>query len=105
MVNSFHLVIGSVGEVNLISLTIHDSTLLTRPVKVTNLSVPPKVNSKSLFIMLNQIQNSCSRSHYSFHLTGNTHLLTGVLYIGIEHVRSEEHTSELQSRGHIVCRL
>src|SRR5690625_7102849 len=24
---------------------------------------------------------------------------------GIEGVRSEEHTSELQSRGHIVCRL
>src|SRR5690625_4683470 len=24
---------------------------------------------------------------------------------GIERVRSEEHTSELQSRGHLVCRL
>src|SRR5690625_6975634 len=23
----------------------------------------------------------------------------------IEHARSEEHTSELQSRGHLVCRL
>src|SRR5439155_2959928 len=23
----------------------------------------------------------------------------------LEHVRSEEHTSELQSRGHLVCRL
>src|SRR5439155_23211318 len=26
-------------------------------------------------------------------------------YIDIAHVRSEEHTSELQSRGHLVCRL
>src|SRR5690625_960799 len=24
---------------------------------------------------------------------------------GLEHARSEEHTSELQSRGHLVCRL
>src|SRR5439155_14365879 len=24
---------------------------------------------------------------------------------GVEHQRSEEHTSELQSRGHLVCRL
>src|SRR5690625_4643953 len=87
MVNSFHLVVGSVGEVILIFLTIHDSTLLTRPVKVTNLSVSPKVNSKSLFIMLKQIHNDRPRSHFSFHLTGNTHLLTGDLYIGIEHVR------------------
>src|SRR5439155_5939666 len=26
-------------------------------------------------------------------------------YSASEHVRSEEHTSELQSRGHLVCRL
>src|SRR5690625_5852063 len=25
--------------------------------------------------------------------------------IGFNHMRSEEHTSELQSRGHLVCRL
>src|SRR5439155_4151171 len=31
--------------------------------------------------------------------------LTGT-HVGCEHgVRSEEHTSELQSRGHLVCRL
>src|SRR5690625_6885307 len=29
----------------------------------------------------------------------------GFTYAGSEHVRSEEHTSELQSRGHIICRL
>src|SRR5690625_33317 len=28
-----------------------------------------------------------------------------VLFIGVDHSRSEEHTSELQSRGHLVCRL
>src|SRR5207253_9878444 len=26
-------------------------------------------------------------------------------HLGVEYVRSEEHTSELQSRGHLVCRL
>src|SRR5690625_7748898 len=25
--------------------------------------------------------------------------------VGVHHHRSEEHTSELQSRGHLVCRL
>src|SRR5690625_6223467 len=29
----------------------------------------------------------------------------GCLMEGISHERSEEHTSELQSRGHLVCRL
>src|SRR5215510_14057732 len=28
-----------------------------------------------------------------------------VLYVAIPNIRSEEHTSELQSRGHLVCRL
>src|SRR5207253_9068765 len=28
-----------------------------------------------------------------------------VLHLAQERVRSEEHTSELQSRGHLVCRL
>src|SRR5437870_7177568 len=28
-----------------------------------------------------------------------------VLYVAPDDVRSEEHTSELQSRGHLVCRL
>src|SRR5690625_6969677 len=34
--------------------------------------------------------------HIHFKLTGN---------LDVEKVRSEEHTSELQSRGHLVCRL
>src|SRR6266702_6451439 len=31
--------------------------------------------------------------------------ILGRLGIGDQHLRSEEHTSELQSRGHLVCRL
>src|SRR5690625_6541884 len=31
--------------------------------------------------------------------------LSGRLYEHLEELRSEEHTSELQSRGHLVCRL
>src|SRR5690625_6014343 len=50
----------------------------------------------------------------SFRCAGNTLLLEGRVYsppfvitaIGDpEELRSEEHTSELQSRGHLVCRL
>src|SRR5690625_3648787 len=33
------------------------------------------------------------------------HLETALLDRRIDQVRSEEHTSELQSRGHLVCRL
>src|SRR5207253_7837197 len=29
---------------------------------------------------------------------------SGALMMGVKAVRSEEHTSELQSRGHLVCR-
>src|SRR5690625_1659626 len=31
--------------------------------------------------------------------------LPGDFVISLDHMRSEEHTSELQSRGHLVCRL
>src|SRR5436305_5440742 len=30
-------------------------------------------------------------------------LLTGILTVGLPRIRSEEHTSELQSRPHLVC--
>src|SRR5439155_22585716 len=41
---------------------------------------------------------------------GQVHINTGAALksktiVGRLHVRSEEHTSELQSRGHLVCRL
>src|SRR5690606_39996367 len=32
-------------------------------------------------------------------------LAAGYLFIGMDHFRSEEHTSELQSRENLVCRL
>src|SRR5690625_4233612 len=35
----------------------------------------------------------------------DTYLRSGVYPTSYPHVRSEEHTSELQSRGHLVCRL
>src|SRR3712207_7824458 len=42
-------------------------------------------------------------------ITGVGHVLkqehTGVLIVGVEPARSEEHTSELQSRQYLVCRL
>src|SRR5437660_3506082 len=37
--------------------------------------------------------------------TAATVVILSALRDGIQHPRSEEHTSELQSRGHLVCRL
>src|SRR5439155_23453393 len=31
--------------------------------------------------------------------------LENILFVRVYEIRSEEHTSELQSRGHLVCRL
>src|SRR5438309_7772612 len=38
-------------------------------------------------------------------LIGRSHEVLGVLFDRLEEVRSEEHTSELQSQFHLVCRL
>src|SRR5690625_6989679 len=39
------------------------------------------------------------------HLVGVADVLDGAAARAVEEERSEEHTSELQSRGHLVCRL
>src|SRR5690625_6448208 len=41
----------------------------------------------------------------SFFFVKRQLLFAGVGVIGMLIIRSEEHTSELQSRGHLVCRL
>src|SRR5690625_6742738 len=48
-------------------------------------------------------QLSTSRTYFQFHTIG---LIYSWLYLRVlNQIRSEEHTSELQSRGHLVCRL
>src|SRR5258708_14898708 len=41
--------------------------------------------------------------HFNYHLTH--HLAAWVPWIYLPRIRSEEHTSELQSPDHLVCRL
>src|SRR5690625_6583761 len=58
--------------------------------------------------MLNQ-RNSCSSAGWSRRLFNalKDDLSMEILFAGVDNsvCRSEEHTSELQSRGHLVCRL
>src|SRR5207253_10766423 len=49
--------------------------------------------------------SSASSSSSEFALTGLTFPLTIAAGQSVPFTRSEEHTSELQSRGHLVCRL
>src|SRR5690625_6013645 len=58
---------------------------------------------------------SCHSFHLSYGISDSNELQARIkkkmiecakeVYIMVDHTRSEEHTSELQSRGHLVCRL
>src|SRR5690625_6881242 len=51
-----------------------------------------------------RLRNSMLKvSEHMSHLSDELYALMGSL--PAVHIRSEEHTSELQSRGHLVCRL
>src|SRR5690554_7016157 len=57
------------------------------------------VNSGKLFV-------ACSRSAASSHCPRHTRSFhSGMRLPSTDPIRSEEHTSELQSRPHLVCRL
>src|SRR5437660_4232431 len=59
---------------------------------------------RSVAQALQVLKNLLLRQHAQIdHLTGLRHVV-GKLFIAARE-RSEEHTSELQSRGHLVCRL
>src|SRR2546422_7772314 len=51
------------------------------------------------------VQYAGQKASGSFPLTGASHHSIGALEQYIVQCRSEEHTSELQSRLHLVCRL
>src|SRR5437870_10338824 len=43
---------------------------------------------------------------YRVHVQGTGNVVAAAASVGVRrYIRSEEHTSELQSRGHLVCRL
>src|SRR5690625_6559322 len=43
--------------------------------------------------------------YFAYHFCVPTFMLMDLKEVNIYVIRSEEHTSELQSRGHLVCRL
>src|SRR5262245_64637513 len=49
-------------------------------------------------------QQSCTAGRAAF-ITGQAPIRTGLTKVGLPGSRSEEHTSELQSLRHLVCRL
>src|SRR2546429_4919579 len=61
---------------------------------------PPRLDAVHIF-------NPCRKAQVLYRLRnqGNGFLNTGFIRIAANHRRSEEHTSELQSRLHLVCRL
>src|SRR5690625_6024962 len=63
----------------------------------------PDLSSKTAYTAYPSLHGSSQRSH----LHGTSHPLSAACQLRSTstHLRSEEHTSELQSRGHLVCRL
>src|SRR5690625_2982466 len=66
-------------------------------------------DDKMAYANMRLIDEMCDNELFQIHTNGYEEDLQEIqakdLYAYYESVRSEEHTSELQSRGHLVCRL
>src|SRR5690625_6653719 len=60
---------------------------------------------KTLERYADSIKNACHYTLSNGHLEGINNKIKTLKRTGFGYRRSEEHTSELQSRGHLVCRL
>src|SRR3989449_11216151 len=85
------------------------STLFPYTTLFRSLIVPPKAleQIRRLFAADDALEIARSDNHIGFRAGGTlvfSRLIEGP-YPNYEQVRSEEHTSELQSRLHLVCRL
>src|SRR5690625_6690095 len=65
------------------------------------ISINFESNQIGLMVTTECIVDNNLEAEYKYQFDNEKRLLTLVSYIN----RSEEHTSELQSRGHLVCRL
>src|SRR5690625_5699974 len=66
--------------------------------KVIATRIAPRLRARLLKEAVEQISKHRAAGH-------RTVLITGQIDVFVEPLRSEAHTSELQSRGHLVCRL
>src|SRR5690625_6656470 len=73
-----------------------------RSLAVASRSVHPAVFPKYVYVQINHAPKLSSKG-----IKAPAQKLGGRLYLSLHLTcwRSEEHTSELQSRGHLVCRL
>src|SRR5690625_6844616 len=82
-----------------------ESTNIFRPESPVH---PQKLKSSGLLWILLLLFKMRKAIHTSFYLDGTKRIITAIMIreiFQITFMRSEEHTSELQSRGHLVCRL
>src|SRR5437870_9112827 len=77
------------------SLSLHDAL----PISVVFGPVPVEEGFRFVEEMLAEVGAVPAAQLFAKHVLGHMHARLG------EKLRSEEHTSELQSRGHLVCRL
>src|SRR5205809_5875661 len=85
---------------HLYTLSLHDALPISITVTLT-LDGTGKVDVKTGLGFLDHLLEALSR-HARFDVTL---ACEGDLHVDDHHTRSEEHTSELQSRLHLVCRL
>src|SRR5690625_6579958 len=71
------------------------------PAQASSLYESPDLLLQSAAIQM----TSCCHKHQSSHGTDRPYQTARALMLMAARSRSEEHTSELQSRGHLVCRL
>src|SRR5690625_6255587 len=81
-----------------------------KPQRVSPICALARVSSPHLFYgcgkSVNVVFSGVERTHPAhFIARGIPVVEVEVLAEGVGNARSEEHTSELQSRGHLVCRL
>src|SRR5690625_6801606 len=74
--------------------------------KLISIELDPETGTNEVNKLMNQFMNPTEEIIANLNILSVENYLTGEKIISNgESVRSEEHTSELQSRGHLVCRL
>src|SRR5699024_12179603 len=78
---------------------------MINPPKEKQETVMMKHRENGMRVTLQRIQFQMLRYYYLFQDLITSHRFSGKIMICVKPLRSEEHTSELQSRFDLVCRL